>query len=120
MSVDDVFLMVTILSIVICDGIAVYLYLKKRFPLWGSAIIIALLVPVIAYSFVEIGIDYFENNNTDPDYSGVEVGIAGAFMAFVLAINAIIIFVIGIILNVSTFIKNKKKHKNKTHNSLNL
>ena len=112
MSVDDVFLMVTILSIVICDGIAVYLYLKKRFPLWGSAIIIALLVPVIAYSFVAIGIDYFKNNNTDPDYSGVEVGIAGAFMAFVLAINAIIIFVIGIILNVSTFIKNKRKHKN--------
>lgn len=55
---DSIVWLVIILSI-LSDGLAVYLYRKKKFPLWASAIIMALLVPVIVYSFVALGIDYF-------------------------------------------------------------
>lgn len=106
---DSIVWLIIILSIVICDGIAVYLYHKKRIPLWGSAIIIALLVPVIVYSFVASGIDYFEKNNTDPDDTGEGIAFAGGFIAIVLAFNAIIMFVIGVILNIYTFIKKKQR-----------
>lgn len=54
---DSIVWLVIILSI-LSDGLAVYLYRKKKFPFWASAIIIALLVPVIVYSFVALGIDY--------------------------------------------------------------
>ena len=114
MSGDSIVWLIIVLSIVICDGLAVFLYHKKRFPIWGSAIIIALLVPVIVYSFVALGIDYFHRNNTDPDDTGEGIGFAGGFMALVLAFNAIIMFVIGVILNIATFINNKKKRK-KSH-----
>lgn len=106
---DSIVWLVIILSILICDGIAVYLYRKKRIPLWVSAIIIALLVPVIVYSFVALGIDYFNRTNTDPDNTGVGIAFAGGFIALVLAFNAIVMFVIGVILNIYTFIKKRKK-----------
>ena len=105
---DSIVWLVIILSILICDGIAVYLYRIKKFPIWASAIIIALLVPVIVYSFVALGIDYFSRTNTDPDNTGEGIAFAGGFIAIVLAFNAIVMFVIGVILNIYTFIK--KKH----------
>ena len=106
---DSIVWLVIILSLLICDGIAVYLYRKKRIPLWVSAIIIALLVPVIVYSFVALGIDYFNRTNTDPDNTGEGIAFAGGFIAIVLAFNAIIMFVIGVILNIYTFTKKKQR-----------
>lgn len=106
---DSIVWLVIILSLLICDGIAVYLYRKKRIPLWVSAIIIALLVPVIVYSFVALGIDYFNRTNTDPDNTGEGIAFAGGFIAIVLAFNAIVMFVIGVILNIYTFIKKKQR-----------
>lgn len=107
MSGDSIVWLIIILSILICDGIALYLYRKKRFPLWVSAIIIALLVPMIVYSFVVLGIDYFKRTNKDPDNTGEGIAFAGGFIAIVLAFNAIVMFVIGVILNIYTFIKKK-------------
>lgn len=104
---DSIVWLVIILSI-LSDGLAVYLYRKKKFPLWTSAIIIALLVPVIVYSFVALGIDYFNRTNTDPDNTGEGIAFAGGFIALVLAFNAIVMFVIGVILNIYTFIKKRK------------
>ena len=106
---DSIVWLVIILSLLICDGIAVYLYRKKRIPLWVSAIIIALLVPVIVYSFVSLGIDYFKRTNTDPDNTGEGIAFAGGFIAIVLAFNAIVMFVIGVILNIYTFIIKKQR-----------
>ena len=106
---DSLVWLVIILSILIFDGIAVYLYRVKKFPIWASAIIIALLVPVIVYSFVSLGIDYFKRTNTDPDDTGEGIAFAGGFIAIVLAFNAIVIFVIGVILNIYTFIKKKNR-----------
>ena len=106
---DSIVWLVIILSLLICDGIAVYLYRKKRIPLWVSAIIIALLVPVIVYSFVSLGIDYFKRTNTDPDNTGEGIAFAGGFIAIVLAFNAIVMFVIGVILNIYTFIRKKQR-----------
>lgn len=105
---DSIVWLVIILSILICDGIAVYLYRIKKFPLWASSIIIALLVPVIVYSFVSLGIDYFKRTNTDPDDTGEGIAFAGGFIALVLAFNAIVMFVIGVVLNIYTFIKKKQ------------
>ncbi|MGN7478772.1 hypothetical protein ACTHOQ_13040 [Solibacillus silvestris] len=108
MNIDDIFVLTIILSIVICDGAAVFLYRKKRFPLWGSAIIIALLAPVISYSFVAIGISNGQPN-LEPDDTGEGIGYAGGFMLLVLAFNAIIMFITGVVLNIYTFIKRKQK-----------
>ena len=105
---DSIVWLVIILSILICDGIAVYFYRKKRFPVWVSAIIIALLVPVIVYSFVALGIDYFKRTNTDPDNTGEGIAFAGWLIAIVLAFNAIVMFAIGVILNIYTFIKKRQ------------
>ncbi|MER2006395.1 MAG: hypothetical protein ABS939_02990 [Psychrobacillus sp.] len=113
MNGDSIVWLIIVLSIVICDGLAVFLYFKKRFPIWGSAIIIALLVPVIVYSYLSLEIDYSQNN-TGPDDMGEEMGFAGGFIALVLAFNAIIMFVIGVILNIATFVNNKKNRK-KSH-----
>lgn len=109
MSGDSIVWLIIILSILICDGIAVYLYRKKRFPLWVSAIIIALLVPVIVFSFVVLGIDYFKRTNTDPYNTGEGIAFAGGFIAIVLAFNAIVMFVIGVILSIYTFIKKRQR-----------
>ncbi|MEK5080268.1 hypothetical protein MKX73_15165 [Solibacillus sp. FSL W7-1436] len=105
---DSIMWLVIIVTILICDGLAVYVYRKKKFPLWASAIIIALTVPVIAYSFVALGIDYFKRTNTDPDNTAEGIAIAGGFIAIVLAFNAIVLFFIGVILNIYTFIKKKQ------------
>lgn len=83
---------------------------KKKCPLWASAFIIALLVPVIVYSFVALGIDYFKRTNTDPDNTGEGIAFVGGFIALVLAFNAIVMFVIGVILNIYTFIKREKRY----------
>ena len=106
---DSIVWLVIILSILICDGMAVYFYRKKRFPLWASAFIIALLVPVIVYSFVALGIDYFQRTNTDSDDTGEGIAFAGGFIALVLTFNAIVMFVIGVILNIYTFIKKRQR-----------
>ncbi|WP_339176322.1 hypothetical protein MKY51_07735 [Solibacillus sp. FSL R5-0691] len=105
---DAIVWLVILLSILICDGLAVYLYRKRNFPLWTSAIIIALLVPVIVYSFVALGINYFNRTNTDPDSTGEGIAFAGGFIAIILAFNAIVMFVIGVILTIYTFIKKKR------------
>ncbi|MEG0440387.1 MAG: hypothetical protein RR587_14225 [Solibacillus sp.] len=42
------------------------------------------------------------------------IPFAGAFMILIIALNAIIMFVIGVILNVYTFVRNKQKDK-KSH-----
>ncbi|MEG0385990.1 MAG: hypothetical protein RR642_14670 [Solibacillus sp.] len=39
------------------------------------------------------------------------IPFAGAFMILIIALNAIIMFVIGVILNVYTFVRNKQKDK---------
>ncbi|WP_341323600.1 hypothetical protein NSQ62_09045 [Solibacillus sp. FSL H8-0523] len=69
----------------------------------------ALLVPVIAYSFVSLGIHYGNKNpgnEAADEWQGL--AFAGGFIVIVLALNAIIMFVIGVILNIYTFIKKKQ------------
>ena len=107
---DGIVWMIIFLSIVIGDGLALYLYRKKKIPLWVSAIVFALLASVIVYSFVSLGI-YYGNKNSGNDAADEWQGIAfaGGFIAIVLALNAIIMFVIGVILNIYTFIKKKQK-----------
>ncbi|MEV9639569.1 hypothetical protein ABZ756_02575 [Mammaliicoccus sciuri] len=56
MNGDALVWIVLFLSIGISDFVAVYLYKQKRFPLWLSAIGMALLVPVIVFSFVSVGV----------------------------------------------------------------
>ncbi len=108
MNGDSIVWIVLLLSLVICDGLAVYLYQKRKIPLWVSSIVMALLVPVIVYCFIAFGI-YHANKNFDPDDTREGIAFAGGFMVLVLALNAIIMFVIGVVLNVYTFIKNKQK-----------
>ena len=87
-----------------------YLYKKKKIPLWVSAIVLALLSLVIVSSFVSLGIYYGNKNpgnNAGDEWQGI--AFAGGFIAIVLALNAIIMFVIGVILNIYTFIKKKQK-----------
>jgi len=101
---DAIVWIVLLLSIVICDYLASYLYKHKKFPLWASAIGMALLIPVIVGSFVYLGINY----GLEPGDTGEGVAFAGGFMVLILAFNAIIMFVIGVILNIYTFVKNKR------------
>lgn len=106
---DAIVWMTILLSILICDGLALYLYQKRKIPLWISAVVMALLVPVIVYSFVSLGINYANKNYENEDDVWQGIAFAGGFIAIVLAFNAIIIFVIGVILNIYTFIKKKQK-----------
>ena len=94
------------LYIVVSNGLALYLYLKRKIQLWISAIAMALLVPVITYSFISLGI-YYSNKNTVDGYSDASFG--GGTIAIILVLNAIVMFVIGLILNIYTFIKKKQK-----------
>ena len=100
-----------ILYIVVSNGLALYLYRKKKIQLWISAIVMALLVPVIAYNFISLEI-YYSNKNAEDGYSDASFG--GGTIAIILALNAIIMFVIGVILNIYTFIIKKQKAK-KSH-----
>ena len=95
-----------ILYFVVSNGLALYLYRKKKIQLWISAIVMALLVPVIAYSIISLEI-YYSNKNTVDGYSDASFG--GGTIAIILALNAIVMFVIGVILNIYTFIKKKRK-----------
>lgn len=109
MNGDAIVWMVILVSIVICDGLALYLYQKRKTPLWVSALVMALLVPVIVYIFVTLGINYANKNFENEDDIWQGIAFAGGFIAIVLAFNAIIIFVTGVILNIYTFIKRKQK-----------
>ncbi|MGE7691442.1 hypothetical protein ACQKMI_19815 [Lysinibacillus sp. NPDC097214] len=102
---DAIVWIVLLLSIVICDYLASYLYKHKKIPIWASAIGMALLIPVIVGSFMYLGINY----GLEPGDTGEGVAFAGGFMVLILAFNAIIMFVIGVILNIYTFVKNKRK-----------
>lgn len=94
---------ILLLSIVVCDYLASYLYKNKKIPLWASAIGMALLIPVIVGSFVYLGVSYVKA--FEPDNTREGIAFAGGFMALILALNAIIVFVIGVILNIYTFVK---------------
>ncbi|MFJ8519004.1 hypothetical protein [Lysinibacillus xylanilyticus] len=102
---DAIVWIVLLLSIVICDYLASYLYKNKKIPLWASAIGMALLVPVIVGSFVYLGISYNNKIGLEPGETGEGIAFAGGFIAVILALNAIIMFVIGVILNIYTFLK---------------
>ncbi|MCY9547019.1 hypothetical protein [Lysinibacillus xylanilyticus] len=104
---DAIVWIVLLLSIVICDYLASYLYKNKKIPLWASAIGMALLIPVIVGSFVYLGVSYAKA--FEPDNTREGIAFAGGFMALILALNAIIMFVIGVILNIYTFVKNKRE-----------
>ncbi|MFJ7890025.1 hypothetical protein ACIQYL_18365 [Lysinibacillus xylanilyticus] len=104
---DAIVWIVLVLSIVICDYLASYLYKNKKIPLWASAIGMALLIPVIVGSFVYLGVSYAKA--FEPDNTREGIAFAGGFMALILALNAIIMFVIGVILNIYTFVKNKRE-----------
>ena len=90
---------------------AVYLYKKKRIPIWVSAIGMALLVPVTVFCFISFGIDSNRIVGLEPDDAGEGVGFAGGFLALILGFHAIIVFVIGIIVNIYTFVKKTLKAK---------
>jgi hypothetical protein len=104
---DAIVWIILLLSIVICDYLASYLYKNKKIPLWASAIGMALLIPVIVGSFVYLGVSY--SKTYEPDNTREGIAFAGGFMALILALNAIIIFVIGVILNIYTFVKNRRE-----------
>lgn len=108
MNGDTIVWFVLILTVIICDWLAIYLYQTKKIPLWVSAIGMALLVPVIVFSFVSLMLKLTEN---DPNDDGTGIAFAGGFMVLFLADHAIIIFVIGVILDIYTFIRNKLKIK---------
>ncbi len=110
MNGDAIVWMILILSIVICDGLAIYLYRKRKIPLWLSAIGMTLLVPVIVASFVSSGVSYAKVY--EPDNTREGIGFAGGFLAVTLGFHSIIVFVIGVIFNIYTFIKNKLKASN--------
>lgn len=112
MNGDAIFWIVLLLSIVICDYLAVCLYNKRKIPIWVSAIGMALLVPVIVFSFIYLGISY--NNIVEPDNTNEGVAFAGGFMALLLGFHTIIVFVIGVIFNIFTYVKKTQKAK-KTH-----
>ena len=107
---DGIVWMVIFLTIVIGDGLALYLY-KKKFPMWVSAIVLALLSLGVVFSFVSLGIHYgnksYNGNSAGDEWQGI--AFAGGFIAIVLSLNAIVLFVIGVILNIYTFIKKKQK-----------
>ncbi|MGE7696675.1 hypothetical protein ACQKNC_21695 [Lysinibacillus sp. NPDC094177] len=107
MNGDAIVWIVLLLSIVICDYLATYLYKTKKIPLWVSAIGMALLIPVIVGSFVYLGVSYAKA--FEPDNTREGIAFAGGFMVVILALNAIIMFVIGVILNICTFFKNKQR-----------
>lgn len=107
MNGDAIVWIVLLLSIVICDCLAAYLYQKRKIPLWVSAIGMALLVPVIVGIFVASGVSYAKA--FEPDSTREGIAFAGGFLAVVLGLHAIIIFVGGVILNICTFIKHKQK-----------
>ncbi|MEQ6357313.1 hypothetical protein ABNX05_22110 [Lysinibacillus sp. M3] len=108
MNGDAIVWIVLLLSIVICDYLAAYLYKNKKIPIWASAIGMALLIPVIVGSFVFLGISYNNSVELEPGDTGEGIAFAGGFMVLILAFNAIIMFVIGVILNIYTFAKNKQ------------
>ncbi|MBD8036710.1 hypothetical protein H9635_08145 [Solibacillus sp. A46] len=95
-----------ILYFIVSNLLALYLYRKKKIQLWISGIVMALLVPVITYSFISLDI-YYSNKNTGDGYSDASFG--GGTIAIILALNAIVMFVIGVILNIFTFIIKKRK-----------
>lgn len=107
MNGDAIVWIVLLLSIVICDYLAAYLYQKKKIPLWASAIGMALLVPVIVGSFVYLGVSYNKIVGLEPGDTGEGVAFAGGFLAVILGFHAIIVFVIGVIVNIYTFVRNK-------------
>ncbi|GGA49029.1 hypothetical protein [Psychrobacillus lasiicapitis] len=108
---DGIVWMIIFLTIVIGDGLALYLYKKKKFPIWISAIVLAFLSLGVVFSFVSLGIHYgnksYNGNSAGDEWQGI--AFAGGFIAIVLALNAIVLFVIGVILNIYTFIKKKQK-----------
>lgn len=115
MNGDAIVWIVLLLSIVICDFLAVYLYRKKKIPLWASAIGMALFVPVIVGSFVYLGVSYNNSVGLEPGDTGEGVAFAGGFLAVTLGLHAIIVFVIGVIINIYTFVK---KTKSRNHQVL--
>ena len=112
MNGDAIVWIVLLLSIVVCDYLAAYLYKKKKIPIWVSAIGMALLVPVIVGSFVYFGDSYNKYVGLEPGDTGEGVAFAGGFIALILGLHAIIVFVIGVIFNIYTFVKSKQKAKN--------
>ena len=108
MNGDTIVWFVLIFTIIICDYLATYLYRTKKIPIWVSAIGMALLVPVVVGSFMYLMLKWIENDPTD---DGTGVAFAGGFMVLFLAAHAIIIFVIGVIINIYTFVRNKLKIK---------
>lgn len=108
MNGDTIVWFTLILTIIICDWLAIHLYQTKKIPLWVSAIGMALLVPVIVGSFMFLMLKLIENDPTD---DGTGVAFAGGFMVLFLAAHAILIFIIGVIVNIFTFVRNKLKVK---------
>ncbi|MGE8001285.1 hypothetical protein ACQKOF_22085 [Lysinibacillus sp. NPDC093190] len=103
MNGDAIVWIVLLLSIVVCDYLAAYLYKNKKIPIWASAIGMAVLIPVIVGSFVYLGVSYAKA--FEPDNTREGIAFAGGFIAVILALNSIIMFVIGVILNIYTFVK---------------
>lgn len=114
MIVDVYVFSVLILSIVICNYLATYLYKKRKLAVWVSAIGMVLLVPVIVYGSIYLWYLVGDIFNLELNEENETIAFAGAFMILILALNAIIIFVIGVILNIFTFIRNKQNVK-KSH-----
>lgn len=112
MNGDAIVWIVLLLSIFICDFLAVYLYRKKKIPLWASAIGMALFVPVIVGIFIYWGVSYNNRVGLEADDTGEGVAFAGGFLAVTLGLHAIIVFVIGVIINIYTLFKNAKRQKN--------
>ena len=107
MNGEVIFWLVLLLAVGFCDYFAVFFHQKKKFPIWVSAIGMALLIPVFVGGFVYLGLNFIA---FDPDDTREGVAFAGGFMAIILVFNAIIMFMIGVILNIYMFFKNRRNH----------
>lgn len=112
MIVDVYVFTVLILSIVVCDYLATYLYKKRRIAIWVSAIVIAFLIPVIVYGSLYLWYLFGDTFGLDLSEANETIAFAGFPMLVILALNAIIMFVIGVILNIYTFVRKKQKGNN--------
>ncbi|WP_138419706.1 inner-membrane translocator [Aquibacillus sediminis] len=91
--------------ILLLDGAAIYFHSTGKIALWLSGIVMGVLAPILGYS---LGFVFLQLSRTfDPTSTHEGAGYAGAFIVLGLLANAMIFFIIGIIIKIVHYFKSK-------------
>ncbi|MFS0824680.1 ABC transporter permease [Bacillus sp. 1P02SD] len=103
MSGDGAIWGVLLMSLFLLNFFAINFYKKGKMPLWGSGLIIGILGPIIAFISGSVFVKVDHSMGGD----GVGAAFGAAFIGLIIVGNGILYFIIGIILVIKNFIKQR-------------